>query len=575
MRLEGEPAAARRVPVEPRVGERRRPASGTDPRDELYLLRAAVEGGLDGMVVVSADSVIITFNRRFQEIWPIPPEVVAGGSDEAALASVLDKLLDPDAFLARVHELYERASGSSRDELLLLDGRVLDRYGTALHDDDGTYLGWAWYFRDVTAERAAAIDASRLGALVAVAQELGEAHDEDDVLAVVSGLGASVMGATGVLLCLRSPTPGRLRTLATSFFAEDVRRDIAELSESAPLPLSQCALTGTPLFFADREDALAQFPDSAELYERARIRGSAVVPLAAQTGTFGSLGVAFDRPHAWRAADRDLLQALGALTAQTLQRLRAHRAEQQANAAVRQLSETLQRSLLTAPPRSAAFELAVRYQPAAQEAQVGGDWYDAFSVHDSTMTLVVGDVAGHDRNAAAAMAQVRNVLRGVAQTLDAAPGAVLRGLDVALARLDVQALATAVLCEVGPAPACEAPQALLLRWSNAGHPPPLLVHPDGRAELLGTDPDLLLGIQPSATRGDHQMVLPPGATLVLYSDGIVERRDHALDIGLERLRQAASDLHELAPDALCDALLARLAVGAEDDVALLVLRVRS
>lgn len=574
--MEADPAAAGRVLVqEPRSGAgRRRLSSRTSPSQELYLLRAAVEGGLDGMVVVSAEGTIITFNRRFQEIWPISPDVIASGSDEAALASVLDKLLDPEAFLARVRELYQRASGSSRDELLLRDGRVLDRYGAALHDD-GAYIGWAWYFRDVTAERAAALDAGRLSALVAVAQELGEARNEADVLAVVSDLGASVLGAVGVALCLRSDTPGMHRTLATTFFDEDVRQQVAELPEDSPLPLSACARTGEPLFFVDREQAVARFPCSADLYERARTDGSAMVPLTAQTGTFGALGLAFEGSHPWRAADRSLLQALGALTAQTLQRLHAYRAEQQANAAVRRLSETLQRSLLTAPPRSEGFELAVRYQPAAQEAQVGGDWYDAFSVGAQTMTLVVGDVAGHDRNAAAAMAQVRNVLRGVAQTLGAAPGAVLTALDGALARLDVPALATAVLCEVGPPPSGELPGALRLRWSNAGHPPPLLVHPCGRAELLLTDPDLLLGIQPDSDRGDHELVLPPGATLVLYTDGIVERRDHALDVGLERLRQAVSDLHELAPDALCDALLAQLAVGAEDDVALLVLRVRS
>jgi serine phosphatase RsbU (regulator of sigma subunit) len=180
-------------------------------------------------------------------------------------------------------------------------------------------------------------------------------------------------------------------------------------------------------------------------------------------------------------------------------------------------------------------------------------------------------VAGHDRNAAAAMAQVRNVLRGVAQVLDDPPGAVLTGLDRALARLEVTTLATAVLCQVGPAQ--QGDDSLQLRWSNAGHPPPLLLQPDGQCELLARDPELLLGISPSEARRDHVVALPAGTTLVLYTDGLVERRDQSLDDGLERLRLAAAELRHLSPDALCDALLAQLAAGAEDDVALLVLRV--
>ena len=128
----------------------------TGPAGEQRLLRAALEGGLDGLLVVSSDGTMIAMNHQFQEMWPIPAEVVASRSDEAALTSVLDKLVDPDAFLRRVHELYDDPRGTSRDELLLRDGRVFDRHGTGLRDDDGAYLGWAWYFRDVTAERASA-----------------------------------------------------------------------------------------------------------------------------------------------------------------------------------------------------------------------------------------------------------------------------------------------------------------------------------------------------------------------------------------------------------------------------------
>ena len=550
-------------------GARRHPTIGAER--ELELLRAAVEGGLDGMVVVSADGLMIASNRRFQEIWPIPAEVVASGSDDAALASVLDKLANPDGFVERVQHLYGRASATARDELLLRDGRVLDRYGAALHDADGRYIGWAWYFRDVTEERAAAVDASRLGALVAVAQALADAGSEFDVLTVVDGLGAPVLEAQGAALCLLEPDGRHVRTLATTFFDEQLRADVATLPVTAPLPIVQVAVTGTPLFLTDRDEGLRLFPGALEVYERARTESTAAVPLSVHGTTIGSLAVAFERPHTWTAADRALLQALAALTAQALDRLRAQRAEREATREIRRLAEALQRGLLTDLPRSRTLHLAGRYQPAALVAEVGGDWYDAFETTDDCMTLVVGDVIGHDRQAAAAMAQLRNVLRGVSQTLEATPAVVLSTLDRALRRLSVDTMATAVLCQVGPA-AGAAPGWLLLRWSNAGHPPPLLLGPDGSAAYLDRTPELLLGVEPDRPRTDHEVVVAPGATLLLYTDGLVERRDRPLDEGFARLLVAVEECRGLPPGDLCDALLQRLGTDCEDDVALLAMR---
>ena len=168
------------------------------------------------------------------------------------------------------------------------------------------------------------------------------------------------------------------------------------------------------------------------------------------------------------------------------------------------------------------------------------------------------------------MAQVRNVLRGVAQTLQAPPAEVLGALDSALARLRVDTMASAVVCQVRPAGAPA--DGVRLRWSNAGHPPPLLVT-SGGARFLAGRPELVLGVQPGRPRTDAEVLVPPGATIVLYTDGLVERRDQALDDGMDRLRALAADLCALPPEALCDALLERLAAAAEDDVALLAVRV--
>jgi serine phosphatase RsbU (regulator of sigma subunit) len=236
------------------------------------------------------------------------------------------------------------------------------------------------------------------------------------------------------------------------------------------------------------------------------------------------------------------------------------------------MAEALQRSLLTEPPQQADLEIVVRYLPAAEQAQVGGDWYDAFLVGDGDTMLVIGDVTGHDRHAAAAMAQVRNVLRGVAHSQPESPARVLAALDRAMGDLAVGTLATAVLARVERGGPGMHPGQRLLRWSNAGHPAPLLIEPDGTVTLLERVPNLLLGVDVACPRVEHAVVLPPGSTLLLYTDGLVERRGASLDDGVAWLSAELAGLRELPLEELCDRLLAVLPEALQDDVALLALR---
>jgi serine phosphatase RsbU (regulator of sigma subunit) len=239
--------------------------------------------------------------------------------------------------------------------------------------------------------------------------------------------------------------------------------------------------------------------------------------------------------------------------------------------AERNLSEALQRSLLTQPPGSGDLQVAVRYQPAAEQAQVGGDWYDAFLLPDGALTMVVGDVAGHDQEAAASMGQLRNLVRGVAYSLQESPAGVLRGLDHAMDGLGVGVIATAVLAQVHERrPAGRG--SVTLCWSNAGHPPPVLIGADGRARLLDTVPDLLLGLDHVTERSDHEVTLGPGDSLLIYTDGLVERRGVSLETSLEWLVDAVDGFHELDPEELCNHLLGLIEGKAEDDIALLVVR---
>jgi serine phosphatase RsbU (regulator of sigma subunit) len=376
--------------------------------------------------------------------------------------------------------------------------------------------------------------AQRLAGLVAVAQALPTVETEDDVLRVLGRGAVGLLGADGIVLGVLEE--GILR----------VRGDERDPAVGA----LGAALRGTAVVADD---------------------GTAAWPLWVGDRVIGALGLSWRVPRELAAEDTDVLSALAASTAQALDRVRATNAERSAAAAVRTMAETLQRSLLTSAPQPEHLETAVRYLPAAEHAQVGGDWHDAFLTAAGAACLVIGDVTGHDQDAAAAMGQVRNLLRGIGYSLEVSPAAALAALDRAMRDLGVGALATGILATVEP---LEGSPTWRLRWSNAGHMPPLVVDPDGTVELLRTSPDLLLGLDAGFVRADHVHGLAPGATVLLYTDGLIERRGASLDDGLAWLAETAGRFAGLGPEQLCDGVLQLVEGHAEDDVAVLAVRVR-
>ncbi|SDY36988.1 PAS domain S-box-containing protein [Modestobacter sp. DSM 44400] len=265
---------------------------------------------------------------------------------------------------------------------------------------------------------------------------------------------------------------------------------------------------------------------------------------------------------------RDLTARLAA-EAQTaeLRRLEQQAAEQRA------LSDRLQQALLTPPPEPDHLHVVVRYQPAAHHAQVGGDWYDAFLQPDGATMLVIGDVVGHDSSAAASMGQLRGLMRALAYDNDESLEATLTRVEHAARGLAVETLATALLARIERCPDVPVTGTRTLRWTSAGHLPPVLLQADGTSAVLETPVDLMLGVDPDAPRRSHETELPNGSTLLLFTDGLVERRSGDLDEGVERLRAALTDLGTRPLDELCDLLLARLVpASGDDDVALLAVR---
>ncbi|KDN22658.1 SpoIIE family protein phosphatase [Amycolatopsis rifamycinica] len=228
-----------------------------------------------------------------------------------------------------------------------------------------------------------------------------------------------------------------------------------------------------------------------------------------------------------------------------------------------EIAETLQRSLLPRElPRLSRIAAAARYQPAAVHAQTGGDWYELIALGGSVVAFSVGDVVGKGAQAAAVMGQLRSALAG--SLLDGhGPAAALDRLDAFAARTD-GAAGTTCACltldwETGE-----------LRWAVAGHPPPVVVE-DGAARLLPGRGAVLGGPDRTHHR-ENAAVLAPGASVLLYTDGLVERRDEPIDDGLRRLCDAASRAHALAPEQLVTAITSALLDGREDDVAVLAVR---
>lgn len=429
---------------------------------------------------------------------------------------------------------------------------------------------------DVTELREAARAESRaagaLAGLGAVALELAATATVDDLARIVLEQGLVVLGADGGAVCVRDDERGVVRLAVSDALAERVPSGVGELPLDGPLPGSWSARTGRTVLLPTEQSGLDFAPEMALVHAATGRRAWAALPLWAAGRLLGSLVVSWTEEREFPPQTRELLAAFAAQCAQALHRIQSSEAERRAADAARRLSETLQRSLLTRPPEPDHLEVAVRYVSASQEAQVGGDWYDAFLTRDGALNLVIGDCTGHDREAVAAMAAVRNLLRATAYAVDGGPAQVLTALEETMAGLDVHALATALLARVEQTDELSTQGLRSLVWSSAGHLPPLLRRADGSTAVLRSLPDLMLGLMPSTSRSDHRVALEPGATVLLYTDGLVERRGEDLDDGVERLRAAFTELGDLPLDDVCDALLRRLGADAEDDVALLAVR---
>ena len=493
-----------------------------------------------------------------------------------------------------IWELFPAAVGSNFEEnyrgaMESAQERVFEAYYPA--PLDAWYEVRAWpgpdglsvYFLDVTDRLAAQERALRSTARLALVAEassvmssaLTSGLGEESALQRVAEASVPVLGDWVILSLVDED--GRMRDVGSWHRNPDARPLVARYAElrlsavGPNAPVMRALASGQLLTVDDVALTVGRTLPAGEVSDvfSALAPDSAItLPLAARGRTLGALTV-------YRSADRGPADDDDVATARevadrvalALDNTRLY--EQQ-----RRLAEGLQRSMLTAPPEPDHAEIVVRYRPAMEVAQVGGDWYDAFLQPTGATMVVIGDVVGHDTEAAAAMGQLRGMLRGIAYRAGIGPAAVLTDLDAAIEGLAMGVMATAAIARVQATPEERLAGVARLRWSNAGHPPPLLLHPDGRVEeLSGARTELMLGVDPSASRSESVVTVARGSTLLLYTDGLVEGRDLALDDGIARLRVALTELADLCLADLCDGVIDRLRPeGLQDDVALVAVR---
>jgi serine phosphatase RsbU (regulator of sigma subunit)/integral membrane sensor domain MASE1 len=398
----------------------------------------------------------------------------------------------------------------------------------------------AWLLAVEIAERERARSVSRqeiatrrrVEALQEVTAGLATAATSDAIAEVLvrSGIGLLAdSGAVGVL----APGGARLRVWTT---AGRVAADV---------PLGDPSLLAVSV----RRGADVQSRSPAVL----------AVPARAAGRTLGALEFGFAGENAVDADVAAVARTLAELMAQALHRARLYEDEREA-------AHQLQRALLPVLPAELPGTAAAGcYRPADQQHDIGGDWYDAFPLPGGLVGIVVGDVVGHDLPAAAAMGRLHSALRVLADAPHAGPAELLDSLDRASSAIPGAGLTTIGYGEYDPAGG-------VLRYACAGHPPPLLVTghhaeflPGGRSRPLG------VGSEPHL---EATVTVPPGSMLLWYSDGLVERRDADLDVGLARLASVAARLDGADPQAWCDGVMDELTTGQRlhDDVVLICLR---
>ncbi|MGK5440543.1 SpoIIE family protein phosphatase [Micromonospora sp. URMC 105] len=399
--------------------------------------------------------------------------------------------------------------------------------------------------------------ATRTAALQAVTAALVAASTPDEVYAAMGTVVRPSAGGNSLAVLLTEQD--RLTLSYHHGYEDHVVEALRDLPLSHPYPATGVSITGEPRYLCSPEEFAAAQPDPRTAISGGSRAAWAFLPLSTGGQVLGALVIGYPRPQEFDDEERENLIAFSRLAAQALQRALLFQAQMS-------IAADLQRALLPAVlPTLRGARHAVRYLPWTHGADIGGDWYDVIQLGPDTAAVVIGDVAGHSPQAAAAMGQLRNAIRAYAAD-GHSPAGVMHRVNHLLLQFETHAMATCCYLELHLA---EGTATAVL----AGHPPPVL-RAGGPARSL----DLRTG-PPLGVRGAHYpdttFLLPTGCNLVLYTDGLVEDRRYPLDQGLTDLCSALDSAPTDDPEDLVDHLLSA-SVGPRprrDDVAILALTV--
>jgi PAS domain S-box-containing protein len=434
------------------------------------------------------------------------------------------------------------------------------------HDAEGNASGVIWQVVDITErrraeleraerlrEQAARAEAESVAETIQKVQRVTDAALEhlamDDLLSELTAQMTDILGADFGAILLLGEGDDQLVVGATHGLA------------AGPEKTLEVPLEGTLAGRIVSERRSAQLEEGeaaavASLLDGEPVRSLLGAPLIVEGRVSGVIEVGMLRKRMFTMEDETVLALIAGRAALAIEHGRLYQRELG-------IVETLQRSLLPDRlPEVPGLLTAAKYMPGGAGADVGGDWYDAIALDGGRLGLAMGDVVGHGIGAAALMGQLRNALRAYALE-GASPGEVVEKLDRMVQSLEAGRMATLLYMIIEP-------DLGSITLASAGHLPPLVLGPDGAARYLEGGRTLPLGVMPSIEYPEAQFALEAGATLVLYTDGLVEERGASIDAGLDALKEAVAEGPD-DPDALCEHIVGRLLADrpATDDIAVL------
>ncbi len=508
-------------------------------------IRLVLDSAPDAFITLDRDGCITT--------WNVAAERLFGWTEEEAVGRTMRDLIVPPEFRER-HDTRRQALIDSEAPL------ATERYEVEFESRDGRRFPGEATVSKVEARGEVFVSGFITDATErlrqqaereALLREQAARAEAERMAEIVGGMQALVDAALG-----HRSLDGILRDLVAQV------RGVLDASE-ATIYLSDenerlTVGASTPGEHAGGEEFATRVAESREAI-LAKDDSLIGVPLSAEGVVTGVLVAGAEPPREFSGEDLTLLRLAGERVGLAIAHARVYEREHR-------IAETLQRSLLPDRlPELPGLEVAARYLPAASEAEVGGDWYDVIPIAGGAVGLVMGDVAGKGLAGASMVGRLRSALRAYALEGHDAGRVVERLNRLLWTEAEENQMATMLYAIVDPA-------ASTVRWVNAGHPPPLMIA-GGEARFLQGDASVPLGVLPFPTYEEVIAPMEPGESLLLYTDGLIERPGEHLDDGLAQLAALVSEAPE-DPHGMLDHLVATLVPsgGAADDVALLTLR---